>query len=255
MPRSRHSDLVARPLRQTYHEKIKVKLNPSFGPSQPSTSQPSLKSFTREDANDSDQITASRSSSSACPSDGKRFTACQLIFMKIRAYDIIRRAGQDPNSPLDTSEKFQIAPEKTTAAANVSFFPDETLNRLMSKVLFLYPTITNIVSATAFVFWSETELRQHTVPMKRNSKHQNNKKKIIPNYKTFFDFWDTIFNISSEDRATKLENAIKNFRYALDKPEALNLAFFTNLLSPHPRVADGAVREKYHDILRLANQL
>lgn len=175
------------------------------------------------------------SSSEAMTLEGRKnfLSSCRLIYMKTRAYYVIKRAGFDPNLELTLTGIFQIAPELTEAAANISYFPDRTLNQLMSKVLFLYPTITNVVSATAFVFWSEDELHSYKIPLKFQAKHQQSKKPIIPGQECFFQFWDTFFKFSTcSDRVIKLENAIKNFRYALVQPASLNLSFFTHLTCP-----------------------
>lgn len=178
------------------------------------------------------------------------FTSSRLIFMKARAYYILRSAEINPYTCPASPGVFQIAPDMSEAAANVSYFPDEVLNHLMSKVLFIYPTITNIVSATAFVFWSRDELNTYKLPLKFQARHQNSKKPIIPGQEDYFKFWDTVFNFSpSTDRAIKLENAIKNFRYALIQPSALNLSFFNHLSSNgSPQDEEGVINfQDYSD--------
>ena len=234
--------VARRPLSRAYEptsRKIKIETcdyESPDSPCQPSTSTGGSEPyFGKRSTNLADEICQSEVVPPLLPirSHDTFLTPCRLLFMKTRAYYIIKRAGFNPNEAFTATGLFPIAPEMTDAAANVSFFPDDTLNRLMSKLLFIYPTITNIVSATAFAFWCKEELHSYKLPLKFQARHQNTKKPIIPGQESFFRFWDTIFSFStSYDRVIKLENAIKNFRYALVQPASLNLSFFTHLTSP-----------------------
>ena len=199
-----------------------------------------------EISNDSHRQTCISSPSLSSTSE-EFLSPSRLIFMKARAYYILKSADINPSDCTSPPGVFQIAPDMSEAAANVSYFPDQVLNHLMSKVLFIYPTITNVVSATASVFWSRDELHSYKLPLKFQARHQHSKKPIIPGQEDYFKFWDTVFNFSlSNDRAIKLENAIKNFRYALIQPSALNLSFF-NHLSSNGSLQDDSEVIKFQD--------
>lgn len=166
--------------------------------------------------------------------EGTFLNNCRIVFMKARAYHCINNAGFHPIHDEINCDHYEIAPEMIKSAANVSYFTDETMNRLMSKVLFLYPSITNLVSATAHVFWSQEELKSYKFPLKLNSRNKGDLP-LLPGHEYFFGFWDSVYNFSSKkDRATTLENAVKNVRNLLLRRGPYNSLFFRHLDDPVP---------------------
>lgn len=138
------------------------------------------------------------------------FKASRLIYMKARAYTLIRKVSpsnltQDIHSLVSP---MKYAPESTNKILHLSYFPDAKLNELITRLLFSEHSICKMVKWTASIFWCEEELKgtaliPSVVPFSRIH-HEP-----LTGYLFFHQFWDIILGTrTSEERRKTLRSAI-----------------------------------------------
>lgn len=128
------------------------------------------------------------------------FKASRLLCMKARAYSILKEC-----SPIVQPMKY--APEAMEKTANLSYFPDEELNKLMSKVMFIDHSIYKMVQITCNVFWCDEERNTSIVPYRLPYLRLTHP--AIVGHEFYYEFWDHIISFSTNEERKKL------FEYAI----------------------------------------
>ena len=137
--------------------------------------------------------------------------SARILCMKIRAYYILKDYGISPfDEPSSGILTGQNKNDLTPNASKLSFFPDEILNGLMTKVLSVDVEFERLVLSTICVFWHVDELEKRKLP--REYPYDGGSGcPIVPGCDVFFNFWDVIYDYStSSDRERRLKRAIKN---------------------------------------------
>lgn len=145
----------------------------------------------------------------------------RMIFMKIRAYHLLKDRGIEPRAPTSANE-IENTLKFTSEAFSLNFFPDATLNGLMEKILFMDSELDQVVQATILVFWYEFELESRVIPLTYPFS-DDIKGQIVPGCDIFFKFWDAVFDFSSSlHRKAELERAIRIFVSKTDAQKRTN---------------------------------
>lgn len=145
------------------------------------------------------------------------FKPSRLLCMKARAYAILKKC-EAKNAPIPQPMKY--APEAMNKMTNLSYFPDEKLNQLMSQVMFIDHSIYKMVQITSNVFWSDEERAGSIVPYRLPYSRLTHPP--IIGHEFYYEFWDNMISFrSEEDRKKIFEYAICNMnKFRLKEPNS-----------------------------------
>lgn len=134
----------------------------------------------------------------------KFFRPSRLLCMKARAMCILKENDCRGGPPV---QRMKYAPESMEKMANLTYFPDEDLNKLMSQIMFLDHSIYKMVQIVSNVFWCDDERNTSIVPYRLPYLRLTHPP--IIGHEFYYEFWDLILGFSRNDERKKI------FEYAI----------------------------------------